>query len=154
MIVPFYDQSQKYIIGVSGRSTNGYLPKWRNNDEFNRRENLYNWWNAQERIKESKVVFLTESITDAIKLIDCGINNVLAFMGANISDEQLIKIECSSAENLIILRHDDEAGKLFVKNIQGKCGRLYNIKVPDISKKDIAELSNSQVLTLLEKYDG
>ena len=54
-------------------------------------------------------------------------------------------LEKSGALNLVILTDYDEAGKKAADQIVKKCGRRFNYYRPQISKKDIGEMSIDQI---------
>ena len=98
-VVPVYDNNRQYMIGCTGRATTDkcekcnhyhlgnecpdkeslYLHcKWRHNYGFKTQNYLYNYWFAQEHIKESRSVILVESPGNVWRLEEAGCGLLLA----------------------------------------------------------------------------
>lgn len=167
IVVPIYDDKNKYLIGCLGRSIfnkcdkcNKYhygscpkynakcFAKWINSSNFKASSYLFNYWIAKEEILKTNTVVLVEGPLDALKLIKAGHKNTVAIFGDDISDEQLILLEKTAALNLILLLDNDPPGMAAKKRIRECCGNLYNIIEPEYPKKDIGELQDEEI----EKY--
>lgn len=170
IVVPVYDENYKYFIGCTGRSIlekcrcgyyhAGSCPitpldkykaaKWRNNKNFAKESCLYNFWFAKEKIKETSTVILVEGPGDVWKLEEAGITNSVAKLGSELSEEQLIILECSGAMNIIDLSDNDEAGEISRAQLRERCSRLFNLSFPKFNYHDIGEMTVKQIETELK----
>lgn len=156
-VVPIYDINNSVVVGCSGRSIDGSLPKWKHNDGFKAEEHLYNFWYAKEFIKNTQTAILVESPGNVWRLEEAGIHNSLAIFGSSLKDKQKMLLDISGAMNLITIMDNDEAGKTAEANIYKKCHRTYNIKHIQVEDyADLGEMTTQQVIKiikpLIEKY--
>ena len=163
VVVPIYDQNYKWVIGFTGRSLyekcikcGGYhqpskvcpvdfIPKWRHSKNFIAGHHLFNLWFAKPYIQESKIAILVEGVGDSLRLIDNGINNVVALFRAELTINQETLLHSLNPHSLIILLDNDKAGLNGANNIKERLGRLYRLYFPKISKKDIGELNSDEI---------
>jgi DNA primase len=88
-------------------------------------------------------------------LHEAGIENCVGIFGANMSDDQLVLLEKSGALNLVVLTDYDEAGHRAAEQIMKKCGRRFNYHRPNISQKDIGDMTVEQINNeILEQLEG
>jgi len=170
VIVPIFDDSHKYMVGCLGRSINelcskcnkyhfGQCPdydsakfnKWINSKGFYADSYLFNYWKAKDEIKRTGSVVLVEGPLDCLKLIQVGINNVVALFGNNISDEQTILLERFPLQKIQILTDNDEPGIKGKKQIQEQCKHLCKVNIVDYDKHDPGELTKEEIEKLKEK---
>ena len=144
VVVPIYDKDYKYV-GCVGRATNENLkPKWLHSKGF-KKSVLYGFNIAKDFMGKKKVLFLLEGQGDVWRMYEAGFKNSVSIFGSSISDDQLLLLEQSGALNLVILTDYDDAGKKAAKQIVKKCGRRFNYYRPEISKKDIGEMTIEQI---------
>mgnify|MGYP003624546532 FL=1 len=144
VVVPIYDEGYNYI-GCVGRATDGNMnPKWLHSKGF-RKSILYGLNIASEYIKESSSVILVEGQGDVWRMHEAGLKNCVGIFGSSINEDQLLLLEQSGALNVIILTDSDEAGTKACEQIIKKCGRRFNYYRPDISTKDVGEMSIEQI---------
>lgn len=173
-VVPIYDQSYSTMIGCTGRSifdkcenckafhnkntqcpnddTSWKMCKWKHSSGFKTQDSLYNFWFAQEYIKETGTVILVESPGNVWKLEENNIHNSVALFGSNLSDRQKTILDISGAMSIIVIMDNDEAGEKARSQINDKCNRTYNIKHIKISKNDIAEMTDEEIKTEISRY--
>lgn len=170
-VVPIFDDSGKFVVGVTGRSLfeqcnkcklwhnpdsncphtdlEKYLAiKWRHNKDFQAENHLYNFWNAKQAIEKSHSICLVESPGNVWKLIENGIENCVATFGSYLTDDQMNLLMSTGCLVLNLIYDNDEAGRLAVQNIKDKAGKMYNInhiKVEDVN--DISDMKNSRIQT-------
>ena len=106
---------------------------------------LYGLNIAKDFMGKKKVLFLLEGQGDVWRMHEAGFKNSVSIFGSSISDDQLLILEQSGALNLIILTDYDDAGKKAAKQIVKKCGRRFNYYRPEISKKDVGEMTIEQI---------
>ena len=176
VVVPIYDNEYRYMVGCTGRSifekcascqvyhnpTNScakdsekYLySKWKHSINFKSQNHLYNLWFAQKFIIDSGYAIIVESPGNVWRLEETGIHNSVAIFGSSLSDRQKMLLDGSGAMTLVILTDNDEAGKKAAEQIKQKCQNTYRIIIPQISKNDIADMSEheikNEIIPLLE----
>lgn len=177
-VVPIYDNDFKYMVGCTGRSfyekcssckayhdpgvqcppnENAWKhSKWRHNSGFKTQEYLYNYWIAQQKIKETSAVILVESPGNVWRLSEAGIINAVAIFGSSLSDRQKMILDTSGAMTIISVMDNDEAGRKAADQIKSKCEKTYNIiNVPleydDVASMSIEEVQNS-IIPLIKEY--
>lgn len=156
-VVPIYDQDHKFMVGCSGRSLDGSMPKWRHSTGFRSENNLYNFWYAKDIIKDTGVVILVESPGNVWKLEEAGIHNSLALFGSSLADRQRMLLDISGAMTIITIMDNDDAGKKAATQIANKCHRTYNIRNIEINDyNDIGEMPieeiQSKILPVIKEY--
>lgn len=173
VVVPVYDDNYKFMVGCVGRSINPqcskcntyhykdkecptnnlenrWAEKWINNSGFNCSNYLYNYWFAKESISKTGVAILVEGQGDIWRLEEAGYHNALGLFGNNLNDQQKIALDALNAFNLIIATDNDEAGLKGREQIREKCERYYNLHYVKIPKKDIGELSNDEIKSIID----
>jgi len=150
-VVPIYDFDYNYI-GCVGRSLDPENKKWKwvNSKGFKTSKYLYGLWKAKEHINKTGTVILVEGQGDVWRLYESGIKNALGIFGASLGDDQLSILEEMNILNVVILTDSDEAGQKAMNNIIKKCGRRFNYFTPQISTKDIGEMTVEQIETELK----
>lgn len=173
-VVPIYDINYKYVVGCSGRSIHEKCPqckhhhdvkrpcpnpeelwrysKWKHNKDFKSQNHLYNFWFAKDHILQSSQVILVESPGNVWRLEESGIHNSVAIFGSSLSDRQKNLLDGSGAMNIIILTDNDEAGNKAAKIIEEKCKNTYKVKKINITKSDIAEMTNEEINNQIKKF--
>lgn len=99
-------------IGFSGRSMDGSMPKYMNSPEteiFKKRELLYNFDRAKDKIKQTETCIITEGYFDVMRMSECGYANSVATMGTALTKEQVDQLK-RYAQEVILLFDGDEAG--------------------------------------------
>lgn len=173
-VAPIYDIDYKYMVGCTGRSifnkcdlcncyhetnlncpseeTRWKFPKWKHNFQFKSQYHLYNIWFAKSKILETTKVILVESPGNIWRLEESGIHNAVALFGANLSDRQKMLLDGSGAMTIITIMDNDEAGQKAAKAIKDKCKNTYNVININISKPDIAEMSEEEIQKEIKAY--
>lgn len=145
VVVPVYDEDYNYV-GCIGRSTSPLIqPKWMHSRGFKKSAYLYGLNLAKEEIKRTGTVVLVEGQGDVWKMYEAGIKNSVGIFGSNLSDDQLVLLEKSGALNLVILTDSDEAGEKAASQIATKGGRRFNYFRPQITEKDVGEMTVDQI---------
>jgi DNA primase len=76
---------------------------------------------------------------------EAGYKVCVGIFGSSINEDQLLLLEQSGALNVIILTDSDEAGNKACSQIIKKCGRRFNYYRPNISTKDVGDMSIDQI---------
>ena len=144
VVVPIYDEGYNYI-GCVGRAIGSNMnPKWLHSKGF-KKSMLYGLNIAHTHIKQSQTVILVEGQGDVWRMHEAGHKNCVGIFGSSINNDQLLLLEQSGALNVVILTDSDEAGNKACDQIVKKCGRRFNYYRPDISTKDVGEMSVEQI---------
>lgn len=112
LIFPFHNTSGR-IVGFGGRRLDeNDQPKYLNSPEsaiYRKGEILYGLFQAGQKIREKNLAILVEGYFDLLRLVDSGIENVVASSGTAISADQgrLIK---RYSNNVAIAYDSDDAG--------------------------------------------
>jgi hypothetical protein len=175
VVVPIYDEAHKFIVGNTSRSIydkclicgtwhspkescplpdNAWkFPKWKHSYKFKKEEHLYNYWFAQQHIKNTRVAILTESPGNIWRLEEAGISVGLATLGADFSDGQKFLLNNTGAMSIIIIMDNDEAGLRCSKEIAQVCKNTYKIYTFVPPQNDIGDMTVEEVQnTILPLY--
>lgn len=147
-VVPVYDENDNYV-GCIGRTLNEGYAKWKNSKNFQKSHFLYGLNFAKAAILSTRVVNIVEGQSCVWRLHEAGFPNSVGIFGAELSDEQLLLLEKSGAMALVLLTDSDEAGNKAAEKIMKKCGRRFNYIRPQLSSKDIAELTADSTKSFL-----
>ena len=82
---------------------------------------------------------------DVWRMHEAGLINTVGMFGSSLSDAQARILETSGALNIVILSDNDEAGRKAKESITKKCERLFHIVCPEISTKDVGEMTVEQI---------
>jgi DNA primase len=167
VVVPIYDEMYKMVVGAIGRtlepecgSCKYYhgegVPcpcspaekaahcKWRTSSrkekKFVDKEWLYNYWFSRDEILRSRCAVLVEGPGDVWRLEEAGVKNAVAIFGADLSNRQVITLECSGATSIIALTDNDEAGTRAAASIEKKCEHFATVYRPRFASKDAGEM--------------
>ena len=135
---------QGNVVGFTGRIYNGEedTAKYLNTKEtkiFKKGSILFNYHNARNAIRETKVVVVVEGNMDAITLSSKGIKNVVALMGVAMSQVQIDTLKKLNVPIILMLDNDSAGLEATLKNgeLLRKAGvdtlvvRLSDAKDPD-----------------------
>ena len=135
---------QGNVVGFTGRIYNGEedTAKYLNTKEtkiFKKGSILFNYHNARNAIRETKVVVVVEGNMDAITLSAKGIKNVVALMGVAMSQVQIDTLKKLNVPIILMLDNDSAGLDATLKNgeLLRKAGvdtlvvRLSDAKDPD-----------------------
>lgn len=134
-VVPIYDEDFN-LVGCSGRKIyeNNEFPKWKNTKMRNSHI-IYGLNHCKELIRTTMTVILVEGQGNVWRSHEAGASNVVALMGDALSDSQLILLERSGVQNIVILTDYDDAGEKAVTQIMKKGGRRFNYHRPELPTK-------------------
>ena len=145
-VIPIHNDDGSKVVAYIGRSTKDYrTPKFLFTKGFNKRDFLYNYHRAIKRASERSCLFITEGQGDVWRLYEAGVNNAVSIFGKSLSASQKQKIESSGVTNLVILTDNDQAGRESKVQIQRELSRMFKLRFPRLSKKDIGDLSVDKI---------
>lgn len=142
IVIPVRDE-RHHIAGLIGRAISSDVqPKYLYSKGFPRKSVLFNLNNA----KRSTAVIVVEGSLDAIKVHQAGYPNVVATLGAAVTDQHAELLRRYFNE-VIIFSDNDHAGYAMRDLIIDKCSAM-NLKIvdyPDSAIKDPGDMNDSQI---------
>ena len=121
---------------------------------FDKRFFFYNYHNAIQRAIETSCLFILEGQGDVWKLYEHGVINAVSIFGKTISKEQEEKLLKLPITHLIILTDNDQAGRESKVQIKRQLNRSFKLTFPKMSSKDVGEMSDEEIKSMLEKLKG
>ena len=144
-IIPVHCDKGREIAYIA-RSTKNYItPKYLFSKNFKKSDYLYNYHRAIERVNDKSCVFIVEGQGDVWRLYEAGVYNCMRLFGKDISQQQKNKLLRSGATTLIILTDNDQAGRESKIKIQRNLNRIFNLRFPKMSNKDIGDMSVNKI---------
>ena len=145
-VFPVYDDTDTYLVGCIGRTTNNNQVKWKNQSGFNKASRLYNIGKALPEIKKTKSIIVVEGQGDVLKMWEAGAKNTVGLFGCSMSDSQEFMIQKTGALTVYILTDNDQAGEKARSKIQEKMKNLFNVRhVFTKSTKDVGEMEIDEI---------
>jgi len=154
-IIPVHS-SDGVQIGFIARSTKDYiLPKYIYSEGFKKSQHLYNHHRAIERGLDRSCLFIVEGQGDVWRLYEAGVKNCIGLFGRDISTYQRSKLIKSGITTLVILTDNDQAGREAKVNIKRNLSRMFDLRFPKMTKKDIGEMPKEQIeVDILQQLKG
>ena len=118
-----------------------FCSKWLNSNGFRTEMYLYNFWKQNQQ----KEIFLVEGPGDVLRLIDCGITNVVGCFGAKFSETQQILLEQLGLYHVKILMDNDDAGIEAAEIMYDKLKRYYKVTILKCESKDIGDANCDEI---------
>ena len=155
-VIPIHNDDGSKIIAQIGRTTKDYRkPKFLFTKGFDKRNFLYNYHRAIEIGKQKSCLFITEGQGDVWKLFEAGVVNAVSIFGKSLSTQQQIKLERSGVTTLVVLTDNDQAGRESKTEIQRRLGRLFSLRFPRLTRKDVGAMSIEDIETkILNQVKG
>jgi len=156
-VFPIFDERND-LIGFSGRLLykSASVPKWKH---LGQKKNFIFPSSSSEVIMKTKEVILVESIGDCLKMMECGIFNVLVSFGVSLSPkivQHLLKLDVQKI--IISLNNDEEngfVGNKASKEYQKTLSSFFDesqlvIALP--TAKDFGEMSCEEIYSWKKQY--
>lgn len=146
-IIPIHSECGTHKIGYICRAIKEYkLPKFLIYPRgFDKRFHFYNLHRALPSIKDSNCIFIVEGQGDVWKLYESGVYNVVGMFGKTLTKEQQKKLQQLPLTHVVILTDNDQAGRESKIQLQRQLGRFYKLTFPQLSQKDVGEMSVKQI---------
>jgi DNA primase len=141
VVIPVRDQNYK-LVGFIGRAIHSWQdPRYLYNKGFKRADVLFNLNNA----KFFDSVYVCEGSLDAIRIAQAGFKNVVATLGAQVSEKQM-KMLRKYFDEINIFSDNDDAGRTMRDAIINGCRgkRMYEVAIPD-ELKDPGDMTVEQI---------
>lgn len=142
VVIPVRDNHFK-LVGLIGRAVNEWQnPRYLYNKGFRRADVLFNIQNA--KVYDSVIV--CEGSLDAIKVAQSGFMNVVASLGAKVSQNQIDMLK-KYFDKIVVFSDNDDAGAEMSRVIIDQCcGKdLYTVQIPD-GLKDPGDMTEHQIV--------
>jgi DNA primase len=140
------------LVGLSGRRTDGDgEPRYRLSYEFQKGSVLYNLHRALQT--GSSTIIIVEGFKACWAVHEAGLQNVVACMGAQITDDQVLQLCGTSFRNCLVMLDGDDAGRKGTVTAAQKLSKAFNTQVlslPDKVSPD--DLDRNELRDLLELY--
>lgn len=143
IVIPVRNHQYK-IVGLIGRAIDSSQePRYLYNKGFKRADVLFNIQNA----KTHDTAVVVEGSVDAMKVHEAGFSNVVATLGAQVSDKQ-VKLLKKYFDKIIIFSDNDVAGLAMRNAIMVSCRgkNIFVAHIPD-GLKDPGEMNIEQIQT-------
>jgi len=129
VLVPIYDMSGEFLVGVAGRTLlENVKPKWKYNPDFAASNYFFNIWKAKPYIDETKTAILVEGQMDCVRLAEAGIFNTLGVFGTDISVNQLRILNKMGVMTVKLAFDNDDAGKKATEKAFNKLIRYFRLE--------------------------
>ncbi len=146
IVIPARDQFFR-LVGLIGRAiTNDQIPRYLYSTGFPKSKILYNLCNA----KSFDEVIVVEGSLDAMKVHQAGYPNVVATLGAIITEDQMELLK-NYFDGITIIPDNDDAGRAMKDAImvRARGKEIYLAECPE-NFKDAADLNSKQIYNIIE----
>lgn len=145
IVIPVRNPQYK-VVGLIGRAVlSEQEPRYLYNKGFKRADVLFNIQNA----KAYSDVIVVEGSVDAMKVKEAGFSNVVATLGAQVSEKQA-KMLKKYFDSITIFSDNDSAGNAMCDAIINLCRgkNIFTASIPE-GFKDPAEMSTEQIQNII-----
>lgn len=145
------------VVGFSGRKINDRLEqKYMNTPEtliFHKGEILYNFYNCSKTCHREGYLYVVEGFMDALALMRCGYENVVATMGTALTLKNVNKLKSLNCEVRLMLDSDSAGQKAIYDALSLIANNIRKVKVVEKfeSVKDVDELLATYGIDELKK---
>lgn len=144
-IIPIHNRHSE-LVGYIGRAVRHYImPKFLFTQGIKKTDYLYNLHRALDKTIKTSCLFIVEGQGDVWRLYEAGIENCVGIFGKEISEAQRDIILGLNITTLVVLTDNDQAGRESKFQIQRQFSRMFSLKFPILSKKDIGDMSILQI---------
>lgn len=146
VVVPVRDQQYK-LVGFIGRAiSDDQSPRYLYNKGFRRADVLFNIQNA----KHHNSCIVVEGSVDAMFIHQAGFPNVVATLGAKVSDIQFQMLK-KYFDSITIFSDNDDAGNDMRDAILDRCSgkELYTVTLPP-DRKDAGDMTQQEIVKTLQ----
>lgn len=140
-IIPIHSQSGKRVAYIARATKDYILPKFLISRGFKKENYFYNYHRAFKQAIIKRCLFIVEGQGDVWRMHEAGVENCVGLFGKEISGRQKDILLSSGLTTLIILTDSDQAGRESKIKIMRECNRMFTLKFPNITKKDIGDTS-------------
>jgi len=132
LVVPIHNAKGE-LVAYAGRAidkaTEEAEGKYKFPPNFKKGHVLFNFWRFAKGLKNSESLILVEGFFDVFRLIELGYSNVVALMGAVMTEEQEALLKISGVSDVVLLFDNDEAGQACTQDVLARLSKWCNVKI-------------------------
>jgi hypothetical protein len=151
MVFPIHDERGK-LVAYAGRVMDGREPRYLFPPGFRKSQVVFNLHRAvKSAARQGGVAILVEGFFDCLKVHQAGYGNVVALMGASVSDRQAELLDTYFGE-LVVMLDGDEVGWRASRVLAARWPAAYMAWVPAGWQPD--QLSSEEIERILRRARG
>ena len=151
MVFPIHDERGE-LVAYAGRVMDGREPRYLFPPGFRKSQVVFNLHRAVEfAARQGGVAIVVEGFFDCLKVHQAGCGNVVALMGASLSDRQSELLHTYFRE-LVVMLDGDEAGRRASRMLAARWPAAYMAWVPAGCQPD--QLSSEAIKRILRSASG
>ncbi len=151
MVFPIHNEGGE-LVAYAGRTMDGREPRYLFPPGFHKSQVVFNLHRAVEfAARQGGVAIVVEGFFDCLKVHQAGYGNVVALMGASLSDRQSELLHTYFRE-LVVMLDGDEAGRRASRMLAARWPTAYMAWVPAGCQPD--QLSSEGIERILRSASG
>jgi DNA primase len=150
MVFPIHDDGGE-LVAYAGRMMDGREPRYLFPPGFRKSQVVFNLHRAVKAARQGGVAIVVEGFFDCLKVHQAGYGNVVALMGASVSDRQAELLDTYFRE-LVVMLDGDEAGRRASRVLAARWPAAYMAWVPTGWQPD--QLSSEEIEGILRGANG
>jgi 5S rRNA maturation endonuclease (ribonuclease M5) len=151
MVFPIHDERGE-LVAYAGRMMDGREPRYLFPPGFRKSQVVFNLHRAVESAaRQGGAVIVVEGFFDCLKVHQAGYGNVVALMGASVSDRQS-ELLATYFRELVVMLDGDEAGRRASRVLAAQWPAAYMAWVPAGWQPD--QLSSEEIERILRSASG
>lgn len=151
MVFPIHDEGGA-LVAYAGRTMDGREPRYLFPPGFHKSQVVFNLHRAVEfAARQGGVAIVVEGFFDCLKVHQAGYGNVVALMGASLSDRQSELLH-TYFRKLVVMLDGDEAGRRASRMLAARWPAAYMAWVPAGCQPD--QLSSAAIERILRSASG
>lgn len=151
MVFPIHDEGGE-LVAYAGRTMDGCEPRYLFPPGFHKSQVVFNLHRAVEfAARQGGMAIVVEGFFDCLKVHQAGYGNVVALMGASLSDRQSELLHTYFRE-LVVMLDGDEAGRRASRMLAARWPAAYMAWVPAGCQPD--QLSSEAIERILRSASG
>jgi len=151
MVFPIHDEGGE-LVAYAGRTMDGREPRYLFPPGFHKSQVVFNLHRAIEfAARQGGVAIVVEGLFDCLKVHQAGYGNVVALMGASLSDRQSELLEKYFRE-LVVMLDGDEAGRRASRVLAMRWPAAHTAWVPAGRQPD--QLSSEDIKRIVRSASG
>ena len=151
MVFPIHDERGE-LVAYAGRTMDGREPRYLFPPGFRKSQVVFNLHRAvKSAARQGGVAIIVEGFFDCLKVHQAGYGNVVALMGASVSDRQAELLDTYFRE-LVVMLDGDEAGWRASRVLAARWPAAYMARMPAGWQPD--QLSSEKIEGILRRARG
>jgi DNA primase len=151
MVFPIHDERGE-LVAYAGRAMDGREPRYLFPPGFRKSQVVFNLHRAgKAAARQGGVAIVVEGFFDCLKVHQAGYDNVVALMGASVSNRQAELLDTYFRE-LVVMLDGDEAGWRASRVLAARWPATYMARMPAGWQPD--QLSSEEIAGILRGANG